>query len=681
LHCFEFAGVVPLHGKDALPVNDDKLTLTNQKGAYEYDGLVAGELAWVLGRQFPTNNKYYGSHLQYAGLVSMPMSPPDALGGSELNPAFNGVIPHLNPVGSGIGYGVDRLQRLAYTNWIEAHFKHRVGTQEIDLKEFDMFGDVPKKLSSLLDYWSTRGAAGSDMFAVPDLAYAMQKIQGNASTVEELAVSAPMMQGLFVMERGPFLRSIGTDNRPIDLHVDDKVHAVSAPRHLGSRIAQAGLEACLKQNGVFNWIPDGICMSKYETGPDGIADTQFDAQMSQLFNVAVQGSAITKTWTGDDRLVCMPTDKVFILVVGTLHYTLADDADTTAPSAKRTKDLADALWKEDTKQKPFSQNMLDDKLLEDVITGIINSKKAGGDAAKFKAWIGQAGAEWDKNLMTEDDMSKVKPDANTFRDGIMGYRQALANKDGPDNVKKYKARAEYLWNEYKVTTATKSDLVNELLGKFDKTAAKVRNGSKGVSSAVLTNLRLMRATSSFLTANSHYKTNENERNKNSRLGLGITFNSADGGKGVADYVLGGWCIGTVLDSAASRTMSGSVVRVSAASMALNINVNVEWWNADKLYQHYQDKERYTKPPLVQADKANKKGNIKSEVDVETIGEVPANDAKLSVPKGTMSQRDVPIDQPSVVYSPDYDEEKFPDASRTYAPHKEFSRRWAGAVHS
>ena len=71
-------------------------------------------------------------------------------------------------------------------------------------------------------------------------------------------------------------------------------------------------------------------------------------------------------------------------------------------------------------------------------------------------------------------------------------------------------------------------------------------------------------------------------------------------------------------------------------MALNISVNIEWWNADKLYQHYQDKEAY----------------------------VPGSDVKA----GTVAQRDTRRAAPSVATSPDYD----PEAGRGDT---DFERGW------
>ena len=47
-----------------------------------------------------------------------------------------------------------------------------------------------------------------------------------------------------------------------------------------------------------------------------------DARQAQLFNVAVQGPAIAKVWTGDAKLQVMPMDKVFVVMVADIHTEL-----------------------------------------------------------------------------------------------------------------------------------------------------------------------------------------------------------------------------------------------------------------------------------------------------------------------------------------------------------------------
>jgi hypothetical protein len=64
------------------------------------------------------------------------------------------------------------------------------------------------------------------------------------------------------------------------------------------------------------------------------------------------------------------------------------------------------------------------------------------------------------------------------------------------------------------------------------------------------------------------------------------------GARLAEYILGGWCIGTVLDSAASRAaLPGQFLSNSdPTSFALNVDVHVEWWTGDKMFRYYCDRE-------------------------------------------------------------------------------------------
>jgi hypothetical protein len=101
------------------------------------------------------------------------------------------------------------------------------------------------------------------------------------------------------------------------------------------------------------------------------------------------------------------------------------------------------------------------------------------------------------------------------------------------------------------------------------------------------NFRLMRATSSYLCERSHF----DHADPASRLGLRIEFD--DKSSGSSEFVVGGWCIGSVIDTAASRAAYPGVASTRAApsSMAMNVNVNVEWWDSDRLYSAFDDPDR------------------------------------------------------------------------------------------
>ncbi len=121
-------------------------------------------------------------------------------------------------------------------------------------------------------------------------------------------------------------------------------------------------------------------------------------------------------------------------------------------------------------------------------------------------------------------------------------------------------------------------------GVWDTLAFDAKNrGTPG--GAILTNFHLRRVTSSYLANYSHFQAG----NAESRCGLGAKLGLQIDKKFVAGrYIIGGWCIGTVLDSAASRASIGNQIRTAPATMALNVNVNIEWWSSDKLYRHYMD---------------------------------------------------------------------------------------------
>jgi len=98
----------------------------------------------------------------------------------------------------------------------------------------------------------------------------------------------------------------------------------------------------------------------------------------------------------------------------------------------------------------------------------------------------------------------------------------------------------------------------------------------------ITNLQVRKMTSSQMVSGSAYTKTER-----SRLGLPIGRN---GGR----YIIGGWCVGTVIDSSAARATHDGValmggVKRAKCTHAANIVVNVEWWSADRMFQMYMNR--------------------------------------------------------------------------------------------
>ena len=148
-----YARVVPLHNKDRLYVEDGKLSGTGRSEASEYDGLESGELAWILGKQFVTTPdpdigypslvassvdfSTFGHNIDGPGRsINQIAAEWRRLPGIAANDPRQYQGPadgSLQTPGGFSGFGVDRMQRLAYTNWVEAFFKQRIAQhREID---------------------------------------------------------------------------------------------------------------------------------------------------------------------------------------------------------------------------------------------------------------------------------------------------------------------------------------------------------------------------------------------------------------------------------------------------------------------------------------------------------------------------------------------------------------------
>ena len=120
------------------------------------------------------------------------------------------------------------------------------------------------------------------------------------------------------------------------------------------------------------------------------------------------------------------------------------------------------------------------------------------------------------------------------------------------------------------------------IGNDDDVAKTTRAARKRVPvKQTITNLQVRKMTSSQMVSGSAYTKTER-----SRLGLPI---GPKGGR----YIIGGWCVGTVIDSSAARATHDGValmggVKRAKCTHAANIVVNVEWWSADRMFQMYMN---------------------------------------------------------------------------------------------
>lgn len=539
-----YARLVPMHGRGEDPAADDKTgtnsVYVNGKPALEYDGLRTGELAWVLGRRFKglsTNN--------------------EALYEKQL--AF--------------GTGVDRMQRLASTDWIIAMFSSKLANKEISLHSIDLSSDLMKAMDANLDTYHAY-LAGSTALNVRDVTKTLHDLSNDRG-----ARMPEKSQGIFVAEMGPFLRGIQVDSDAVevkDAYGMSVYHNV--PRNMGDSLAFAGIEAQLRLNNLFDWSPDGVVLSKLESPADDLmTSTALDAQSAQLFNIAIQGPAISTSWTSDVRdskLECQPLDKCFICLVADLDWASTENVDSTTKSTfetaistldDRRNDVVEAMKVLKGAEKGSPAEARAKIRLDEAI------REANGAAADVSN-IGKA-FRTPREVNAENDrvnMDKVIADIRA--DALLNEAQKVA---------KTKAETQKLRDAIATREENEKFQSTEELDAYKTLQRKLRTGEAKVVKATLRNFRLIRSTSSHMSNYSHF----NPSSPSSRCGLGL-------GETHGSYIIGAWCIGNVMDSAASRSTIGTLVRTNPTSMALNVNVNIEWWSGDKLYKHYMDSDEH-----------------------------------------------------------------------------------------
>ena len=513
----------------------------------EYDGLDSGELAWILGGNGGGGGE--GSYL-------------------------------TRTAHSGMGFGVDRMQRLASQFYVENYFRAMFGSKVINLATLSIVNEFSKKTSSEIAMYQ-QYLTGASVLGSVDLPHLVNGLfRGNAAdqlqysdsdgTAPAPLPAAPVRgaglkegfaSGLFVLEKGPFLRGkIVQDEAMYMVAPEIKNNLVdgrrkhSVARNLGDRLAFDALYAEMKKEGMFDWTPDGLILSKLESpSGDPLSSAEMDARQAQLFNVAIQGPAITKTWTGNPALHAMPLDKVFVVIVADIssEVDLADKTKGVGAAAKM-----DDLW---TAYKA-------------IYTGLSASKSA--NIGTYEAKLAE--------LATEFTTVSSAVKASAYAAAVTAFFDA--SKDVAVDTTNDAAKKTVLETakvELRKYTETEIDLK-----AFDAVAAQLKQGDIGIASSSMTNFRLMRVTSSFLINNSEVKVDaKGKLAPSSRCGLKLGKN---GNTYTGEYIIGGWCVGTVLDSAASRSVTGNQVRTAPGSMAMNINVGVEWMSGDDLYRRYMD---------------------------------------------------------------------------------------------
>lgn len=462
-------------GRTALPAAPNKqdpnqTTLGKPNGdlMVEVEQLYSGRLGFILGRR----GTAYDNNSDTNNILGMESR---KTAGHPINSRTQHML-HQFAVG---GSDQHTMQRMCSFEYLERYFYHVLRTKTINLSS-QMYADadaVPTKYKSASIVVETGTFNDIDGNAlITAIAAAEQQQIADVAT----QLTAVTKSGIFANDDGPFLRGLTLDTTVAHFRRNRQ----AASFGIGDRVAFEAFEKRLKDEGMLDWVPDGIVLSKLDSGgSDRLADDVTDARDGQLYNVTIGGPAITTTWTGDPTMEVLPLDKLYIVLVGD-------------------------VWNDHT------ASMID------------------------KVWAGDA-------------LQNAKTTGTTYEDM---FKKIILADDTRDQTTKF-------------TSSGKRG-----------TSATTPPGAQ-----TITNIRVMKMTSSKMASFSAYVAGKEK----SRMGLRI-------GDTGGEYILGGWCIGTILDSAAARAMPdsmnlvGSVKRARSAH-ATNVLVDIKWSSADDLYRRYMNR--------------------------------------------------------------------------------------------
>jgi len=445
--------------------------------------------------------------------------------------------------------GTERFQKLCSLEYLKKYFQSTKVSRQFKLEGEtlkDGGGGLPDELfaSGLPAMLRNMATKKMDLKAALDQS-TLQRMEDLCRTIgypgsDAANQNTVLKQGIFFRDHGPFLRGkagshtllAGTPHDFV-LHIGDtEVQPYHVNRSVGDDLAFALFDQMLEMSGVTDWRPDGIVLSKGADDPsDDVSDAYLKARDGELFNMRVQGPAITSSWAKEPAMEVMPLDKVFVVIVADVWW---GDVDTAAFNAADTPEKYE-------KYKNAKNTIL-----------------ARGDKDEF-------------------DVKAME-----------------AFKEGNEKV---------TITNFRVRLATSSEMVNHSALKFDSVGMQMHG--------------------------------DGEDHGASRMGLRL-------GERCGEYIVGGWCIGSVLDTSASRAAfpnAGNIgVRTAPNSMAINLNVKVEWWNADQMYRTYMNdgsiKPRYvqTETRPTEKDKIEEafrdKGPVNLRVEDFQIGDVSVGTAVL-----------------------------------------------------
>lgn len=323
-----YARLVPMH---TYPDKDSLKPLPNSHGSdlrlcdhktlkAEYEDLKSGELAWVRS---------------YRALAK------DS-GGNAHSHRYDEKIMQL-------GVGPDRFQRLASTTWVERLFVATMGSDVIDLDDAYIYNGASDDyfIQFYQEQLKAVDLTGATLSKSEDVARTLRDENRKGAYIVDGSMDidldeGPVKCGIRGASPSIFLHGWMMDDREVKISkVKDPTSSryspftanqeppdlfYEMPRNMGDILAFTRLYEIMDKRGFFKWTPDGLTLSKLAspTGDD-MATEELDMRSGALYNVAVAGNSVATTWSGDDRMLSMPGDAVYVLIVcDVVSYTEAD---------------------------------------------------------------------------------------------------------------------------------------------------------------------------------------------------------------------------------------------------------------------------------------------------------------------------------------------------------------------
>ena len=564
--------VAPKVDKAGAPINNIDSTL--QKVVTETDDLRATKLAFILGRRSSEMMGVAGRQMVDGNGDSI--NAIDGVGGDGSTMYDYGFQLTINNNYSPGVPGTERFQKLCSFEYLQRYFTNVLCNKGINLGT--EYTNAARAVHPGSGAWESglmratnaaasvreaqlvanpvAGAVGDDigaklakasMLNMPDLCRLMGYVGSEAAGIRAGAADdafptnvSEIRQGIFTRDLGPFLRGKGVETNLLagtphasQFGVSDVNTGATTwadPFHVsrcaGDELAFSLLERIMEQRGFTDWRPDGIVLS---LGANDPSDKLSDEALAAR----------------DGQLFNVRVQGPAIGASWT-----GDPALETMPLDKVfVVIVADCWWGD---------------LSGTSIAGVKNFVDKVAPLSGQGAPVQPTLAELQVYLKERDEqLSGGNLVTKTTLGAFNAAAEAQMDAGAPADASARNTGTSRLCN-FRVQLATSSQMINYSGLRFGRDQTQV------LGNEAQTRDEFVRVPNQ------------------SRMGLRL-------GKNGGEYIVGGWCIGNVLDTSASRgsmpgTGSSIGVRTAPNSMALNINVQIDWWDPDRMWRCFMNKE-------------------------------------------------------------------------------------------